>query len=83
MDAYLKTSFFALYNGLLATVARQSWGLVVKFSAYTEFKAMFERASGEPDKPLAPWKHGTYFFFLLYVHVFIKVIDRSDHVFSV
>ncbi|KAG2224316.1 hypothetical protein INT45_012885, partial [Circinella minor] len=48
---------FALYNGLLATVARQSWGLVVKFSAYTEIKAMFERASGEPDKQLAPWKH--------------------------
>ncbi|KAI9243359.1 mitochondrial carrier domain-containing protein [Phascolomyces articulosus] len=49
--------FLALYNGLLATVARQSWGLVVKFSGYTEIKAMFERASGEPDKPLAPWKH--------------------------
>ncbi|KAI9498145.1 mitochondrial carrier domain-containing protein [Zychaea mexicana] len=47
----------ALYNGLLATVARQSWGLVVKFSGYIEIKAMFERASGEPDKPLAPWKH--------------------------
>ncbi|KAI9317653.1 mitochondrial carrier domain-containing protein [Dichotomocladium elegans] len=49
--------FFALYNGLFATVARQSWGLVVKFSGYTEIKAMFERASDEPDKPLAPWKH--------------------------
>ncbi|KAL1933971.1 hypothetical protein VTP01DRAFT_8061 [Rhizomucor pusillus] len=49
--------FFALYNGLLATVARQSWGLVVKFSGYTEIKAMFERGSEDPSKPLAPWKH--------------------------
>ncbi|ORY95028.1 mitochondrial carrier domain-containing protein [Syncephalastrum racemosum] len=47
----------ALYSGLLATVARQSWGLVVKFSGYTEIKAMFERTSTDPSQPLAPWKH--------------------------
>lgn len=32
-------------------------GLVVKFSGYTEIKAMFERGSEDPSKPLAPWKH--------------------------
>ncbi|CDH56640.1 succinate fumarate mitochondrial transporter [Lichtheimia corymbifera JMRC:FSU:9682] len=47
----------ALYNGLLATVARQSWGLVVKFNGYLEIKAMFERASPDPEQTLAPWKH--------------------------
>ncbi|KAI7873239.1 mitochondrial carrier domain-containing protein [Mucor mucedo] len=44
-------------GGLMATVARQSWGLLVKFSAYVEMKAMFERASGNPDAPLKPWQH--------------------------
>ncbi|KAG0839260.1 hypothetical protein G6F19_002671 [Rhizopus arrhizus] len=46
-----------LYSGLLATVARQSWGLLVKFSAYVELKAMFQRNLGSPDTPLQPWQH--------------------------
>ncbi|KAI8878186.1 mitochondrial carrier [Backusella circina FSU 941] len=49
--------FLSLYSGLMATVARQSWGLLVKFSGYIEIKAMFQRASGNPDAPLAPWQH--------------------------
>ncbi|EIE84726.1 hypothetical protein RO3G_09436 [Rhizopus delemar RA 99-880] len=44
-------------GGLLATVARQSWGLLVKFSAYVELKAMFQRTSDSPDAPLQPWQH--------------------------
>jgi hypothetical protein len=32
-------------------------GLLVKFSAYIEIKAMFERTSGNPDAPLQPWQH--------------------------
>ncbi|KAG2237720.1 hypothetical protein INT48_009658 [Thamnidium elegans] len=47
--------FTALYSGLMATVARQSWGLLVKFSAYVEMKALFERAN--PDTDLKPWQH--------------------------
>ncbi|KAI8083938.1 mitochondrial carrier domain-containing protein [Thamnidium elegans] len=42
-------------GGLMATVARQSWGLLVKFSAYVEMKALFERAN--PDTDLKPWQH--------------------------
>ncbi|KAI8636885.1 mitochondrial carrier domain-containing protein [Parasitella parasitica] len=49
--------FAALYSGLMATVARQSWGLFVKFSAYIEMKAMFERASNNADATLQPWQH--------------------------
>ncbi|CAO3634876.1 unnamed protein product [Mucor fragilis] len=49
--------FAALYSGLMATVARQSWGLFVKFSAYIEIKAMFERSSGSIDGALQPWQH--------------------------
>ncbi|KAI8069215.1 mitochondrial carrier domain-containing protein [Gongronella butleri] len=49
--------FGALYSGLMATVVRQSWGLLVKFSAYTEIKAFFERTSNDPTQPLSPWKH--------------------------
>ncbi|KAG1085809.1 hypothetical protein G6F42_021243 [Rhizopus arrhizus] len=47
--------FAALYSGLMATVARQS--LFVKFSAYIEIKAMFERSSGSTDGTLKPWQH--------------------------
>ncbi|KAJ2965158.1 hypothetical protein NQZ79_g66 [Umbelopsis isabellina] len=49
--------FLALYNGLLPTVVRQSWGLLVKFSGYIEIKAIFEATSKDPTQPLAPWKH--------------------------
>ncbi|KAI8996886.1 mitochondrial carrier domain-containing protein [Pilobolus umbonatus] len=49
--------FGALYSGLMATVVRQSWGLLVKFSAYVELKSMFEKLSDDPDKPLPPWQH--------------------------
>lgn len=47
----------ALYSGLMATVARQSWGLLVKFSAYIEIKSLFERTSNNPDASLRPWQH--------------------------
>ncbi|KAI8975169.1 mitochondrial carrier domain-containing protein [Mycotypha africana] len=49
--------FTALYSGLLATVARQSWGLLVKFSAYTELKALCQKMSKDPNEPLRPWQH--------------------------
>ncbi|CAM0141482.1 unnamed protein product [Umbelopsis sp. WA50703] len=49
--------FLTLYNGLLPTVVRQSWGLLVKFSGYIEIKAIFEATSTDPTQPLAPWKH--------------------------
>ncbi|PHZ15093.1 mitochondrial carrier [Rhizopus microsporus ATCC 52813] len=49
--------FTALYSGLLATVARQSWGLLVKFTAYIELKAMFQKASSDPNASLQPWQH--------------------------
>ncbi|CAO3624722.1 unnamed protein product [Cunninghamella blakesleeana] len=49
--------FFSLYNGLLATVVRQSWGLLIKFSAYTEIKELFERTSSDPTQPLSPYKY--------------------------
>ncbi|CEP13219.1 hypothetical protein [Parasitella parasitica] len=32
-------------------------GLFVKFSAYIEMKAMFERTSSNPDTKLQPWQH--------------------------
>ncbi|CAH1761826.1 4968_t:CDS:2 [Entrophospora sp. SA101] len=32
---------FALYKGLLPTIFKQSWGLGIKFSAYTAFKDLF------------------------------------------
>ncbi|RUP47104.1 mitochondrial carrier domain-containing protein [Jimgerdemannia flammicorona] len=48
---------FALYKGLVPTVVRQSWGLVVKFTGYTEIKGLFERTASDPSAPLAPWKH--------------------------
>ncbi|KAL0087568.1 mitochondrial carrier domain-containing protein [Phycomyces blakesleeanus] len=44
-------------GGLVATVARQSWGLLVKFSGYTEIKALFTKHSEDPSQPLSPWKH--------------------------
>ncbi|KAI8083189.1 mitochondrial carrier domain-containing protein, partial [Gilbertella persicaria] len=44
-------------GGLMATVAKQSWGLFVKFSGYTEIKAMFQKASGRSDDTLQPWQH--------------------------
>ncbi|RUS19250.1 mitochondrial carrier domain-containing protein [Endogone sp. FLAS-F59071] len=47
----------ALYKGLVPTVVRQSWGLVVKFTGYTEIKGLFERTAADPTLPLAPWKH--------------------------
>ncbi|KAI8082922.1 mitochondrial carrier domain-containing protein [Halteromyces radiatus] len=49
--------FLALYSGLAATVVRQSWGLLVKFSGYTEIKSFFEKTSKDPTQPLSPWKH--------------------------
>ncbi|ORX60377.1 mitochondrial carrier [Hesseltinella vesiculosa] len=44
-------------GGLMATVVRQSWGLLVKFSAYTEIKAFFEKTSNDTTQPLASWKY--------------------------
>ncbi|ORE20929.1 mitochondrial carrier [Rhizopus microsporus] len=44
-------------GGLLATVARQSWGLLVKFTAYIELKAMFQKASSDPNASLQSWQH--------------------------
>ncbi|CAO3586674.1 unnamed protein product [Absidia cylindrospora] len=49
--------FLSLYSGLAATVVRQSWGLLVKFSGYTEIKSFFERTASDPTQPLSPWKH--------------------------
>ncbi|CAO3669456.1 unnamed protein product [Umbelopsis ramanniana] len=49
--------FLSLYNGLIPTVVRQSWGLLVKFSGYIEIKAIFEATANDPSQPLAPWKH--------------------------
>jgi hypothetical protein len=32
-------------------------GLLVKFTAYIELKAMFQKASSDPDASLQPWQH--------------------------
>jgi len=37
--------------------AKLCTGLFVKFSAYIEIKAMFERSSGSTDGTLKPWQH--------------------------
>mmetsp|Transcript_55226 Transcript_55226/g.131647 ORF Transcript_55226/g.131647 Transcript_55226/m.131647 type:complete len:284 (+) Transcript_55226:76-927(+) len=47
--------FGAFYNGLAATIARQSWGLVVKFSGYEGLKALFQQMQGNDS--LAGWQH--------------------------
>jgi hypothetical protein len=36
----------AMYKGLTATVARQAWGLAVKFSFYNQFRSFFSSISG-------------------------------------
>ncbi|KAI8343381.1 mitochondrial carrier domain-containing protein [Chlamydoabsidia padenii] len=51
------TSIIRNEGGLAATVVRQSWGLLVKFSGYTEIKLFFEKTSSDPTQPLSPWKH--------------------------
>ncbi|RHZ69522.1 hypothetical protein Glove_283g23 [Diversispora epigaea] len=45
----------ALYNGLLPTIFRQSWGLAVKFTGYNTFKDLFSVANN--NQPLSPWQH--------------------------
>lgn len=51
----------SLYKGLAATIARQSWGLVVKFSGYEGLKYVFlqmEKRKTTADNPkLAGWQH--------------------------
>lgn len=53
--------FGSLYKGLAATMVRQSWGLVVKFSGYEGIKALFlqnERRKAKVESPtLAGWQH--------------------------
>ncbi|CAG8467530.1 8393_t:CDS:2 [Cetraspora pellucida] len=43
---------FALYNGLLPTIFRQSWGLAVKFTGYTTFKDFFASLNNGQNTPL-------------------------------
>ncbi|CAG8521948.1 9244_t:CDS:2 [Acaulospora colombiana] len=45
----------ALYNGLLPTIFRQSWGLAVKFTGYNTFKDLFSTLNN--GQPLLPWQH--------------------------
>jgi hypothetical protein len=48
---------YLIIKTIIAHTNIVSTGLFVKFSAYVEMKAMFERASGNPDAPLKPWQH--------------------------
>lgn len=49
--------FLSIYSGLWATIARQAWGLALKFSGYGAFKDLFAAMNADSATELRPWQH--------------------------